>query len=80
VGPPLDADRAEDVTAEQLGASEWQAQAFRSAVFHYMLRWWVTEREAIAAVWNGGDWREPTAEYADEQLDLADRLTGEGAG
>jgi len=56
-----DADHAEDVTAAQLGAAEWQAQAFRSAVFSVMLRFWVTEREAIAAVWNGGDWREMVA-------------------
>jgi len=75
----LDAEHAEDVTAAMLGASVWQAEAFRSAVFSYLLRWWVTEREAIAAVWNGGHWRELVAEYADEQLDLADRLTGEGA-
>ena len=76
--PSLDAARAEAVTADQLGASRWQVQAFRCAVFSYVLRWWVTEREAIDAVWNGGDWRELVAEFADEQLDLADRLTGEG--
>jgi hypothetical protein len=74
----LDANHAEEVTADQLGASPWQAEAFRAAVFSYMLRWWVTEREAIAAVWNGSDRRTLVAEYADEQLDLADRLTGEG--
>jgi hypothetical protein len=51
---PPDADHAEDMIAAQLGASGWQTEAFRSAVFHVMLRWWVTEREAIAAVWNGG--------------------------
>ena len=60
-----------------MGASEWQAEAFRSAVFSYMLRWWVSEPAAIDAVWNRGDWRTMTAEYADEQLDLADRLTDE---
>jgi hypothetical protein len=74
----LDAEHAEDVTAAMLGASEWQAQAFRSAVFSHVLRFWVTEREAIAAIWNSGAWQERTAEDADEQLDLADRLTGEG--
>jgi hypothetical protein len=74
----LDCDRAEAVTVERLGASRWQAQAFRSAVFSYVLRWWCTEREAIDAIWNAGDWRERTAEYADLELDLADRLTGEG--
>jgi hypothetical protein len=74
----LDVAHAEDVTAALLGASEWQAEAFRSAVFSYLLRWWCTAREAIAAVWDGGAWREMTAEFADEQLDLADRLTGEG--
>ncbi len=74
----LDCDRAEDVTAERLGASRWQAQAFRCAVFSSMLRWPVTERDAIDTVWARGDWREMTAEYADEQLDLADRWTGEG--
>jgi hypothetical protein len=74
----LDCDRTEDVTAEQLGASRWQAAAFCCAVFSYVLRWWVTEREAIDAVWNTGDWRTRVAEYADEPLDLADRLTGTG--
>jgi hypothetical protein len=74
----LDCDRAEDVTAERLGASRWPAEAFRCAVFSYMLRFPVTERDAIAAVWADGDWRTMVAEYADEQLDLADRLTGEG--
>jgi hypothetical protein len=74
----LDCDRAEDVTAERLGASRWQVAAFRCAVFSYMLRWPVTERAAIDAVRNRGDWRTMVAEYADEQLDLADRLTGEG--
>jgi hypothetical protein len=39
---------------------------------------WCTEREATEAVWNGGDWRERVAEDANEPLDLADRLTGEG--
>jgi hypothetical protein len=34
----------------------------------------------IAAVWNGGAWRGVVAEFADEPVDLADRLTGEGAG
>jgi hypothetical protein len=67
------------VTADQLGASRWQVQAFRCAVFSSMLRWPVTERAAINAIWNGGNWRELVAEYADEQLDLADRLTGEDA-
>ena len=62
----LDAEHAEDVTAAMLGASEWQAQAFRSAVFSYVLRFWVTEREAMAAIWNSDAWRERTAEYADE--------------
>jgi hypothetical protein len=66
------------VPAAALGASPWQAQAFRAAVFSSMLRWWCTEREALDAVWASGTWRERTAEYADEQLDLADRLTGEG--
>ena len=75
----LDVAHAEDVTAALLGASEWQAEAFRSAVFSSLLRWWCTEREAIEAVWDGGARREMTAEYADEQLDLADRLTGEAA-
>ena len=42
-----------------------------------MLRWWVTERRALGAIWNGGAWRERTAEYAGEQLDLADRFPGE---
>ena len=74
---PLHADRAEDVTPAMLGASRWQAQAFRSAVFSYVLRWWVTERDAIDAIWARGRWRGLTAEYADEQLDIADRLTGE---
>ena len=77
--PPPHADRAEDVTAERLRASLWQAQAFRSAVFSVMLRFWVTEREAIDRVWNAGNWRETVAEFADEPLDLADRLTGEDA-
>jgi hypothetical protein len=66
------------VTAARLGASRWPAQAFRCAVFSYMLRWPVRERDVIDAIWNGGHWREPVAEYADEPLDLADRLTGEG--
>jgi hypothetical protein len=74
----LDVEHARDVTAAVRGASEWQAEAFRSAVFHVMLRFWIPEREAIEHVWNNGHWRELTAEYADEQLDLADRLTGEG--
>ena len=56
----------------------WQAEAFRSAVFSYILRWWCTESEAVDAVWNRGDWRELVAEYADEPLDLTDRLMGEG--
>jgi hypothetical protein len=43
-----------------------------------LLGWWCTEREATEAVRNGGDWREPVAEDANEPLDLADRLTGEG--
>jgi hypothetical protein len=75
----LDVEHAEDVTAAMLRAYEWQAGAFHSAVFHWMLRWcwWVTGRETIAAIWNDGDWRERTAEYADERLDLADWLTGE---
>ena len=55
VEPSLGVDRAEDVTPAMLGASPWQAQAFRSAVFSYLLRFWVTEREAIDAVWAGGD-------------------------
>jgi hypothetical protein len=75
---PLDVEHAEDVTAAMLGASAWPAQAFRAAVFSVLLRWWCTERAAIEAVWNGGDWRELTAEDADAPLDLADRLTGEG--
>ena len=75
----LDGDRAEDVTAERLGASRWQAQAFRCAVFSSMLRWRVTEWVAIDTMWAGGNWRELVAEYADEQLDIADRLTGEDA-
>jgi hypothetical protein len=33
VGESLDADHAEHVTAAMLGASRWQLQAFRSAVF-----------------------------------------------
>jgi hypothetical protein len=45
----------------------------------YLLSWWCTEREATEAVRNGGDWRELVAEDADEPLDLAARLTGEGA-
>jgi hypothetical protein len=49
IGESRNVDRAEDVTAAQLGASPWQAQAFRGAVFSSMLRWWVTEREAIWA-------------------------------
>src|SRR4051794_3391779 len=77
VAESLDVDRVEDVTAAQLGASPWQLQASRSAVYSYMLRWWVTEPAAIDAVWASGNWRELTAEYADEQLDLADKLTGE---
>jgi hypothetical protein len=48
---PLDVAHAEDVTAALLGASAWQAEAFRSAVFSFMLRWWCTEREAIDAIW-----------------------------
>jgi hypothetical protein len=75
---PLDADRVGDVTAEQLGASRWQLQAFRSAVFSSVLRGWVTKREAVDAIWNAGHWRELTAEDAAKPLDLADRLTGEG--
>ena len=43
-----------------------------------MFRWSCTEREALDAIWASGDWREMVAEYADEQLDLADKLTGEG--
>ena len=74
----LNADRAENVTAAQLGASPWQAQAFRNTVFGSLLRWWCTEREAIDAIWAGGDRRERTAEYADGPLNLADRLTGQG--
>jgi hypothetical protein len=74
----LDCDCAEDVTAERLRASRCQAEAFRCAVFSYMLRWPVSERDAIDTVWNGGAWRELVAEDADEPLDLADRLTGEG--
>jgi hypothetical protein len=50
------------VTAERLGASRWQAEAFRCAVFSSMLRWPVSERAAIDTVWNRGDWREPVAE------------------
>jgi len=41
-----------------------QAEAFRCAVFSYMLRWEVTEPDAIDAVWNGGDWRERVAVLA----------------
>ena len=74
----LDCDRAEAVTAGRLGASRWQVQAFRCAVFSYMLRWPVTERAAVDAIWNAADWRELVAEYADEQFDLADRWTREG--
>ena len=74
----LDGDRAEDVPAEQLGASRWQAEAFRAAGCSSVLRWWVTGRDAIDAVWNGGAGRERVAEDADELLDLADRRTGEG--
>jgi hypothetical protein len=37
-----------------------------------------SERAAVDTIWNAGNWRELVAEYADEQLDLADRLTGEG--
>jgi hypothetical protein len=66
------------VTAERLGASRWQLAAFRSAVFSSMLRWPVSEGEAIDQIWNRGDWRTRVAEYADEQLDIADRLMGEG--
>jgi hypothetical protein len=43
-----------------------------------MLRYPVSEREAIDAIWNGGAWRERTAEDADAPLDPADRRTGEG--
>ena len=76
----LDARRVEAVTAAQLEASRWPAQAFRSAVFSSVevLRWWVTERKALAAVWARGHRRELTAAWTDEQLDLADRRTGEG--
>ena len=73
----LDVEHAEDGTPALLGASVWQAEAFRSAVFSYLLRWPVTEREAIEAVWNRGAWRERVAEDADAPLDRADRLTGE---
>jgi hypothetical protein len=78
VSESLDADRVEDVTASRLGGSVWQLQAFRAATFSYMLRWPVSEQEAIDAIWAGGDWRARVAEDADEPLDLADRLTGEG--
>ena len=50
----LDADQVEAVIAAQLGASRWQVAAFRCAVFSSMLRWPVTERDAIEAVWNDG--------------------------
>jgi hypothetical protein len=76
---PFAGAHAEAVAAAILDASEWQAEAFRSAVFPVPLRFWVIEREAIAAIWDGSPWRARTAEYADAQLDLADRLTGEGA-
>jgi hypothetical protein len=34
----LGVEHVEDVTAALLGASGWQAEAFRSAVFRYLLR------------------------------------------
>ena len=46
----LDCDRAEAVTAERLGASRWQVQAFRCAGFSCMLRWPVAERAAIDTI------------------------------
>ena len=70
---------AEDVAAATLGASEWQAEAFRSAVFSSLLRWWCTDREAVDASWASGNWRPRPAAAADEPLDLAGRRTGEGA-
>ena len=78
----LDVDHAEDVTPAMRNASACHTEAFRSVVFSYLLRWWVTEPAAIATVWNRGDWCELVAQYACEeramQLDLADRRTGEG--
>jgi len=42
----LDVAYAEDVTPALLGASGWQTEAFRSAAFAVILRFWITERGA----------------------------------
>ena len=79
VGESRHVDHAEDVTPVMLGASRWQAQAFRSAVFHHLRFAAGTERETLAAVGNAGRERERPAADADAPLDLADWLSGADA-
>jgi hypothetical protein len=76
---PPPAATAEGVTAEMLGASRWELQAFRAAVQQYILRDEVGEAAAVGVIWNGGDWRPMVAEHAGMHWHVAVRLTRQAA-
>ncbi|HVG99087.1 MAG TPA: hypothetical protein VNK05_19430 [Chloroflexota bacterium] len=77
--PPPPAETVEGVTAEALGASRWELEAFRTAVLRYILRDEVDEPTAVGVIWNGGDWRSMVADYAAEHWQVAVRLTQQEA-
>ena len=76
---PPPARSVEGVTAEMLGASRWELEAFRTAVLQYQLRDEVDERTAVGVVWNGGDWRPMVEHFAEMHWHVAVRLTRQEA-